>query len=162
MRTSLSLPLLAALSILLAACASKTIPPEEFSGYLSDYSQLAQKQLPSGQAVLSWVSPDLDISHYTGVYIEPSQFYPWVLPTGRGPQSTLSAVTGYYDAALKRELGKVMTVVAAPGPGTLIVRPAIVSLSASTQGLRFYEYLPVTLLAAGVSTATGTHGPGHT
>ena len=78
-----------------------------------------------------------------------------MLPTGRGPQATLSAVTGYYDAALKRELGKVMNVVAAPGPGTLIVRPAIVSLSASTQGLRFYEYLPVTLLAAGVSTAAG-------
>ena len=72
MRTSRSLPLLAALSILLTACASKTIPPEEYSGFLSDYSQLTQKQLPSGQAVLSWVSPDLDISHYTGVYIEPS------------------------------------------------------------------------------------------
>ncbi|MCF6760357.1 DUF3313 domain-containing protein [Pseudomonas fragi] len=155
MRTSLSLPLLAALSILLTACASKTIPPEDFSGFLSDYSQLTQKQLPSGQAVLSWVSPDLDVSHYTGVYIEPSKFYPWVLPNGRGPQSTLSAITGYYDAALKRELSKVMTVVAAPGPGTLIVRPAIVSLSASTQSLRFYEYLPVTLLAAGVSTAAG-------
>ena len=27
--------------------------------------------------------------------------------------------------------------------------------SAKTQGLRFYELLPVTLLAAGVSTATG-------
>ena len=57
MRTSLSLPLLAALSILLTACASKTIPPEDYSGFLSDYSQLTQKQLPSGQAVLSWVNP---------------------------------------------------------------------------------------------------------
>lgn len=155
MRRTLSLALLAAISILLSACSSKTVPPEEYSGFLSDYSQLQEKDLSSGQTVLSWVSPTLDLSHYSGVYIEPSQIYPQVLPTERGPQSTLSAVTHYYDAALKHELGKVMKVVATPGPDTLIVRPAIISMSAKTQGLRFYELLPVTLLAAGVSTATG-------
>ena len=67
----------------------------------------------------------------------------------------LADIRHYYDAALKHELGKVMTVVTTPGPNTLIVKPAIISVSASTQSLRFYEWLPVTLLAAGVSTATG-------
>lgn len=155
MRRSFLFVFLCALTMLLAACAGKTIPPEEYSGFLADYSKLTQKRLPSGQIVLSWVSPTLDLSHYSGIYIEPSQFYPPVLPSERGPQATLSALTRYYDAALRHELGKVMTVVAAPGPDTLIVRPAITSVSARTQSLRFYEFLPVTLLAAGVSTATG-------
>ncbi|WP_321836173.1 DUF3313 domain-containing protein [Pseudomonas kulmbachensis] len=155
MRRSTSLPLLAALCVLLTACAGKTVQPEEYSGFLDDYSQLTPKQLSSGQTVMSWVSPALESKHYSGVYIEPSQFYPQLLPTEREPQSTLNAVTHYYDAALKHELGKVMTIVAAPGPDTLIVRPAIISVTAKTQSLRFYELLPVTLLAAGVSTATG-------
>jgi hypothetical protein len=64
-------------------------------------------------------------------------------------------VTRYYDAALKHELAKVVPLVSKPGPNTLIVKPAITQVAASTQSLRFYEWLPVTLVAAGVSTATG-------
>lgn len=37
----------------------------------------------------------------------------------------------------------------------MVVRPAITRIATSTQGLRFYEWLPVTLVAAGVSAATG-------
>jgi hypothetical protein len=92
---------------------------------------------------------------YTQVYLAPSQFYPRSQPTERIPQSTLSEVTRYYDAALRRELDKVVPVVSQPGPNTLVVKPAITQVASSTQGLRFYEWLPVTLVAAGVSTATG-------
>jgi len=49
----------------------------------------------------------------------------------------------------------VLPLASKPGPNTLIVKPAITQVAASTQGLRFYEWLPVTLVAAGVSTATG-------
>ena len=92
---------------------------------------------------------------YKQVYLEPSQFYPRSEPTERIPQSTLSSVTEYYDKALRRELGKVVPLVSEPGPNTLIVKPAITRITTSTQGLRFYEWLPVTLVAAGVSTAAG-------
>ena len=155
MPRSLSLPLLVALCMSLAACAGKTVSPDEYSGFLQDYSQLTEKKLPSGQRVLSWVNPQRDLKHYTRVYIEPSQYYLPLVPTDRRSQAMLSDLSHYYDAALKQELGKVMTVVTTPGPDTLIVRPAIITVSASTQGLRFYEWLPVTLLAAGVSTAMG-------
>lgn len=153
MPRSISLPLLVTLCLSLTACAGKTLSPGEYSGFLQDYSQLTEKKLPDGQRVLSWVNPQ--ITHYTRVYIEPSQFYLPLLPSERRSEAMLTEVSHYYDAALKQELGKVMTVVATPGPGTLIVRPAITSVSATTQGLRFYEWLPVTLLAAGVSTAIG-------
>lgn len=155
MSKNLSLSLLLAATITLSACSSKKVAPEAYTGFLHDYSALTERQSPSGQTVLSWVSPTFKIDRYTQVYIEPSQFYPQPQPTERVPQTTLEDVTWYYDAALKHELGKVMTVVAKPGPNTLIVKPAITRVAASTQGLRYYEWLPVTLVAAGVSTATG-------
>ncbi|MCW8277277.1 DUF3313 domain-containing protein [Pseudomonas sp. PCH199] len=154
MNSNRSLALLFAATLSLSACSSKK-PAELHTGFLSDYSVLKEGQTPSGQKVLSWVSPALASGRYTTVYLAPSQFYPRPQPTQRIPQSTLSGVTRYYDAALRQELGKVVSLVPKPGPNTLIVRPAITQVAASTQGLRFYEWLPVTLVAAGVSTATG-------
>ncbi|WP_212626968.1 DUF3313 domain-containing protein [Pseudomonas sp. PP3] len=155
MRKHFSLPLLAAVTIALSACSNKKVAPEAYTGFLKDYSVLTERRSPSGQTVLSWVSPTLKVERYTQIYIEPSQFYPKALPTERIPQTTLSDTTWYYDAALKHELGKILPVVTTPGPNTLIVRPAITGVTASTQSLRYYEWLPVTLVAAGVSTATG-------
>jgi hypothetical protein len=150
-----SLPLLMAATLSLSACSSKTVEPERYSGFLHDYSLLKEQQSPSGETVLSWVSPALKRGRYKQVYLAPSQFYPGVEPSARIPQSTLSHVTGYYDLVLRSELGKVVYLAAKPGPDILTVRPAITRIATSTQGLRLYEWLPITLVAAGVSTATG-------
>jgi hypothetical protein len=155
MRSFRSLSLLFTATLSLSACSSKKVEPEMYTGFLHDYSVLAERQAPSGQTVLSWVSPALTSGRYTQIYVQPSQFYPSAEPTERIPQSTLSNVTAYYDAALRHELAKVVPVVSKPGPNTLIVKPAITRVATRTQGLRFYEWLPVTLVAAGVSTATG-------
>jgi ribosomal protein L7/L12 len=156
MRKRFSLPLLAAATIALPACSNKQVASSDtYSGFLNDYSTLTEHHSPSGQPVLSWVNPALELDRYTQVYVEPSQYYPKSLPSERLPQTTLGDTTWYYDEVLKHELGKVLTVVTTPGPNTLIVRPAITQVTASTQGLRFYEWLPITLVAAGVSTATG-------
>src|ERR1700739_532682 len=108
MRNSHSLVLLLAATLSLSACSSKKVEPEMYSGFLNDYSMLKEQQTPSGQTILSWVSPALATGRYTRVYLAPSQFYPQVQPTGRIPQSTLSGVTRYYDAALRQELGKTL------------------------------------------------------
>ncbi|WJK07218.1 DUF3313 domain-containing protein [Pseudomonas fluorescens] len=150
-----SLAVLFAATLSLSGCSSKKLPAEPQAGFLRDYSVLKEGQSASGQTILSWVSPTLTRGRYTQVYLAPSQFYPTPQPSPRIPQNTLSGVTRYYDAALRLELGKVLPLVSKPGPNTLIVKPAITQVAASTQGLRFYEWLPVTLVAAGVSTATG-------
>ncbi|EKT4467914.1 DUF3313 domain-containing protein [Pseudomonas sp. p1(2021b)] len=139
----------------LPGCSSKQVSPQMYTGFLQDYSILTERKTPSGQTVLGWVSPGLKAGGYKQVYLEPSQVYPWPEPSERIPPSTLINMTGYYDAALRLELGKVVPLAAKPGPGTLVVRPAITRVATRTQGLRFYEWLPVTLVAAGVSTATG-------
>ncbi|MFK8328415.1 DUF3313 domain-containing protein [Pseudomonas sp. BJa5] len=154
MRKQMIAPVLC-LSLMMTGCSHNRVTPKEYSGFLRNYDQLNEYKTASGDAVLRWISPELHMERYTQVYIAPSQFYPVPQASTRIPESTLKAVTGYYDVALKRELGKVLTLVEQPGPNTLIVRPAITSVSAHTQALHYYEWLPVTLVAAGVSSAIG-------
>lgn len=155
MKLGLMISTLCIASIGVVGCASKVQQPDEYSGFLKDYSHLKEAKSPSGVEVMRWIDPKLDLNKYTSVYIEPSQLYPAPQPTGKISQKTLNGITTYYDQALKRELGKSLPLASAPGPGVIVVRPAITAVSSQTEGLAPYEYIPVALVAAAVSTATG-------
>ena len=142
-------------SLTLAGCASKYVEPEKYSGFLKDYSVLKEEKSPSGAPVMRWIKPGIDVSQFSSVYIEPSQLYPQPQPSEKIPQSTLQGITTYYDQALKTQFSKALPLATGPGPGVLIVRPAITAVSAATKGLQPYEVIPIALIAAGVSTATG-------
>ncbi|HWH89600.1 MAG TPA: DUF3313 domain-containing protein [Pseudomonas sp.] len=142
-------------TLAVVGCSSKTVAPDEYSGFLKDYSQLKEAKSPSGAEVMRWIDPKVDINAYTSVYIEPTQLYPKPQPTTKIPQQTLNGITGYYDQALKREIGKDLPLAAGPGPGVLVVRAAITAVSSKTEGLKPYEVIPIALVAAAVSTASG-------
>ncbi|MBG6290183.1 MULTISPECIES: DUF3313 domain-containing protein [Pseudomonas] len=142
-------------SITLAGCASKYVEPENYSGFLKDYKVLKEEKSPSGAPVMRWIKPGIDVSQFTSVYVEPSQLYPQPQASEKIPQSTLDGITKYYDQALQTQFSKALPLASGPGPGVLIVRPAITAVSASTKGLQPYEVIPIALIAAGVSTATG-------
>lgn len=136
-------------------CSSKTVEPDQYSGFLKDYSQLKETKSPSGAEVMRWMDPKLDINKFTSFYVEPSQLYPKPQATEKIPQQTLNGITSYYDQALKRELSKSLPLAAGPGPGVIVVRPAITAVSSKTEGLHVYEVIPIALVAAAVSTASG-------
>jgi len=136
-------------------CSSTTVAPDEYSGFLKDYSQLKEAKSPSGAEVMRWVDPKLDINKFTSVYVEPTQLYPKPQPTVKIPQQTLNGITAYYDQALKREVGKSLPLANGPGPGVIVVRAAITAVSSKTEGLHAYEVIPIALVAAAVSTASG-------
>ncbi|MCJ8207478.1 DUF3313 domain-containing protein [Pseudomonas sp. RGM2987] len=142
-------------SLVLTGCSSKVTQPDEYSGFLGDYSRLKEEKSPSGAEVMRWVDPKIDLKKYTSLYIEPTQLYPKPQPTVKIPQATLSGITSYYDQALKREAGKSLPLATAPGPGVLVVRAAITAVSSKTEGLKPYEVVPIALVAAAVSTASG-------
>lgn len=142
-------------SLLLSGCASKYVESDQYSGFLKDYSILKEEKSPSGAPVMRWIKPGVDVNAYRSVYIEPSQLYPRPQPTEKVPQSTLQGITQYYDQTLKSHFSKVLPLATSPGPGVLVVRPAITAVSASTKSLRPYEVIPIALIAAGISTATG-------
>jgi len=142
-------------SLAMAGCASKVTQPDEYSGFLSDYSQLKEAKSPSGAEVMRWVDPNLNLRNYTAVFVEPTQFYPKPQATTKIPQGTLDGINAYYNQALKRELVKSLPLASAPGPGVIVVRAAITAVSSKTESLKPYEYIPVALLAAAVSTGAG-------
>ncbi len=155
MKGSLVLASFCVTAIGMAGCSSSTVDPDHYSGFLQDYSRLSQSKSPSGATVMKWVDPQLDLNRYKSVYIEPSQMYPKPQPTEKISQQTLDGITRYYDQALARELGKSLPLAAGPGPGVIVVRPAITGVSSKTESLKPYEIIPVALVAAAVSSASG-------
>ncbi|OPA86194.1 DUF3313 domain-containing protein [Pseudomonas fluorescens] len=155
MKSRLMISTLCVASIAMAGCASKVTSPDEYSGFLSDYSQLKEAKSPSGAEVMRWVDPNLNLGAYSAVFIEPTQFYPKPQATAKIPDSTLNGINTYYNQALKRELVKSLPLANAPGPGVIVVRAAITAVSSKTESLKPYEYIPVALVAAAVSTGTG-------
>ncbi|MCT9822800.1 DUF3313 domain-containing protein [Pseudomonas sp. Y39-6] len=155
MKLRLMISTLCIATIGMVGCASQVTQPDEYSGFLSDYSRLKPAKSPSGVEVLRWVDPKLDMSRYNAVYIEPTQFYPRPQATAKIPESTLRGINDYFNQALKREVGKSLPLAQGPGAGVLVVRAAITAVSSKTQGLKPYEFVPVALVAAAVSTGTG-------
>ncbi len=104
---------------------------------------------------MRWIDPNVKASQYTHVFIEPSQFYPKPQPTEVISAQTLGQITRYFNEAMRREMGSVLTLTKAPGPNTIVVRPAITAVSTSTEGLKPYEVIPIALVVAAVNTAAG-------
>lgn len=155
MKLRLMISTLCIATIGMVGCASQVTQPDEYSGFLSDYSRLKPAKSPSGVEVLRWVDPKLDMSRYNAVYIEPTQFYPRPQATAKIPESTLRGINDYFNQALKREVGKSLPLAQGPGAGVLVVRAAITAVSSKNQGLKPYEFVPVALVAAAVSSGTG-------
>ncbi|PMU92039.1 MULTISPECIES: DUF3313 domain-containing protein [unclassified Pseudomonas] len=155
MKLRLMISTLCIATIGMVGCASQVTQPDEYSGFLSDYSRLKPAKSPSGVEVLRWVDPKLDMRRYNAVYIEPTQFYPRPQATAKIPESTLRGINDYFNQALKREVGKSLPLAQGPGAGVLVVRAAITAVSSKTQGLKPYEFVPVALVAAAVSSGTG-------
>lgn len=136
-------------------CASSQVDPSQYSGFLKDYSRLKPAESATGAPVMRWIDPDVKLSAYSQVYIEPSQFFPKPQPTAVISAQTLQSITRYFDTALQRELGKTLRLASGPGPDTLVLRPAITAVSTRTEGLKPYEVIPIALVAAAVNTAAG-------
>ena len=72
MKLGLMIGTLCVASIAMVGCASKVQQPDEYSGFLKDYSHLKEAKSPSGAEVMRWVDPNLKVNEYTSVYIEPT------------------------------------------------------------------------------------------
>ncbi|AYC30944.1 DUF3313 domain-containing protein [Pseudomonas cavernae] len=145
-----------AFGLLLAGCSSSTTQPEQYSGFLGDYSQLKPATSASGAPVLRWTSPGLDLSRYDSVLVERPQFYPKPQPSAQVSQQTLDQIATYLQQTMQRELNGQMKVVQQPGANTLVLRSAISSVDVSPEGLKPYEVIPIALVVAAASTAAGT------
>ncbi|WP_318362912.1 DUF3313 domain-containing protein [Enterobacter sp.] len=139
----------------LAGCASKVAQPENYSGFLKDYSGLQQTTSASGKPVLRWVDPNFDPDQYDSIIYHPVTYYPVAKPTSQIGQQTLDGLLNYTNSKLKTAIGQRKPLVTSPGAHSLIFRGAITGVDSSKEGLQFYEVVPVALLVAGTQAATG-------
>lgn len=144
-----------ALCFMVIGCASKTTKVEQYSGFLSDYSQLEKRAGVDGGVVLSWVSPVLTERKYTKVMIDPVVIYPAPRPGPQLRSEVLTSILVYLNKAIRQEVGKTYEIVSEPGRDVVRIRAAITGIRTPLEDLAVYEYVPIALAFAGVSSATG-------
>ncbi|WP_253376601.1 DUF3313 domain-containing protein [unidentified bacterial endosymbiont] len=139
----------------LAGCASKVAAPDQFSGFLKDYSGLQETTSATGKPVLRWVDPSFNKSHYDNIVWNSITYYPVPKPSTQIGQRTLDELLNYTNTKMKTAIAQRMPIVTTPGPRSLIFRGAITGVSSKAEGLQFYEVVPVALLVAGTQMASG-------
>lgn len=139
----------------LAGCSSKVAAPEQYSGFLKDYSGLQQTTSATGKPTLRWVDPNYNEANYDSIIWTPITYYPTPKPTTQIGQKTLDELLNYTNTKMKTTIGTRKPIVATPGKHSLIFRGAITGVSSQKEGLQFYEVVPVALVVAGTQMATG-------
>ncbi|MDQ4429045.1 DUF3313 domain-containing protein [Yokenella regensburgei] len=139
----------------LSGCAGKYTEPENYSGFLKNYSSGQKEQSVSGVPVFRWSSPDFKTSNYDAVYILPIKFWPEIPVSGQAQQEKLQSILGYANRKLRHELKSRVPVVNKPGPRTLTLRIVITAVDVQKQGLNVWELMPVPALIAGAQYLTG-------
>ncbi|MGE8190256.1 DUF3313 domain-containing protein [Pseudomonas sp. NPDC086278] len=144
-------------SLLLGGCTSKVTDTSQYSGYLSNYDNLQQVTTTSGDTAMRWVSPSWNPNAYDTVAFNRLELYPAPKPNERVNQQTLADIQNYMTTKAKGILGQKYRVVstAQPGSRTLIMRAAITGVSASNEGMKWYEIVPVAAVVGAAQAASG-------
>jgi len=150
-----------AVVLAISGCATtEQVPNARMSGFLGDYSQLHHGK--SGQAEFAYRDPNMDLSKYQKVILEPVQL--WAADTDSSTLSKLSQedqqlLVNYLYVALRDALQKDYTLVNEPGPDVMRVRCAITEARATNPVKDVLS--TVTPYGLGISYAkrivTGTH-----
>ncbi len=146
--------------LLLSGCVSKVTNESQYSGFLPNYDGLQQAKSANGQPVMRWVAEGFDPHAYDTVVFNQLVLYPAPKPNERVNLKTLQELQAQTSASVKGALAKKYSVVgseaAAKGRRALILNAAITGVSASTEGMQWYEVLPVTAVVGAASAAAGT------
>lgn len=147
-------------SLILVGCVSKVTDQTQYSGFVPGYEKLEEVSTPSGERTLRWMAPDFDPNAYDAIAFDKLIMYPAAKPSQRVSLQNLLELQKYADDSVKKMLAQKYTVVRTTDSKhdyahTLIMHAAITGVSASNQGMRWYEVVPIAALIGGISAATG-------
>lgn len=150
-----------ALALSLTGCVGNTTKPDQYSntsGFLdsAQYRMLKPVETDSGQQVHRYISPHADIARYSKAMVVPVRSYPSAMPTAQVSATTITALEKNLTRALEQGINPFLPVTTTPGKGVLKVESAITGINISDKELAAYEYIPIALLIAGTSKATGS------
>lgn len=142
---------------LIAGCTlTETPSASNYSGWLSDYSNLTEVKTPTGGTSLRWINPAFQKGKYHAVIIENTTYYPQAQPSAQVGAGVLQEIPAYLKQQLVAQLGTELKVVQKAGPGVLRMKTAITGVDTPIENLQAYEYVPIGLVFAGISTAAGS------
>ena len=146
--------------ILLFGCTSKVTKEDQYSGFLPSYEGLQQTVSANGQPVMRWVAEGFNPDAYDTVAFEQLELYPAPHPNERVNVQTLRELQSVMSSSVRNVLAQKYQTLpradAAPANSrTLVLNAAITGVSASNEGMQWYEILPVTAVAGAVSSAAG-------
>lgn len=139
----------------LTGCASKLAQPNQYSGFLKDYSNLKEATTASGKSELRWIDPNYNPANYDNVVYHPVTYYPVPKPTTQVGEKALQDILNYTNKQLKQAISERKPLATTAGKRSLIFRGAITGVDSSKEGLQFYEVVPVAMIVAGTQAATG-------
>jgi hypothetical protein len=142
-------------AIALSACTAITPVEEQYSGFLADYSNLEPVAMADGSEAMRWYSPAAKGRTYNKVMVQPITFFPKPEPNEQVSLENLHKLSDFMTQTLRSELGSHFDVVDQPGPNTLKLTFAITGVETPTEGLSAQNAIPVSLLVAGASVASG-------
>jgi hypothetical protein len=160
-RSSLAVTGLLTAALALGGCASKVTEPDQYSGFLSSYSQLQETKSPTGQPVMRWMAPGFKLENYPHLVVQSIDFYPKPQPSEQIGDTALQQLRAYTVQQVRGALGKRFQLhepaelSSLPPEQTLILRSAITGVDTKAEGLKPYEVIPLALIAAAASTASG-------
>ncbi|RON08704.1 sodium:proton antiporter [Pseudomonas brassicacearum] len=147
-------------SVLLGGCTSRITEKEQYSGFLPNYNNLQEVTTPSGEKAMRWVTSSWNPNAYNTVAFKQLDLYPAPKPNERVNRQTLDQLQTYVTDNAKSVLSQKYRVVpnvqsAPAGSRVLVVRAAITGVTASNEGMKWYEVLPVTAAIGATQAATG-------
>lgn len=147
-------------SLLLGGCTSKVTEKAQYSGFLPNYNNLQEVETQSGGTAMRWVSPSWNPNAYDTVVFNKLELYPAPKPNERVNQQTLTDIQNYMSSKAHTTLSQKYRVVsnsssAPAGSRALIMRAAITGVSASNEGMKWYEVVPVAAVVGATQAATG-------
>ena len=139
---------------LLSACSSQhkiESEPTAYSGYLEHYEKMVR--LDSDRA-MRWVSGDL--KKYQKVYVEPVKLFPkYLSKDDHGEKELATQVANYLNTGFQRALKERGLLAEQPGPGVLVIQPAITGIVSEMKDLKPRQFvLPVAVARTLIKTAT--------
>jgi len=155
------LGLLIAASLVVAGCATgtKSLDPQLESGYLDGYNRLQPVESPEeGVSVYRYKNPNVNMSQYNAVIIEPVVIYQTADADAAGNGLTpevLFKVRQQITQNIRADVAKRAKVVTEPGPGVANVSIAITGAQTLTDGFKPTDLIPVRAVLTVASKATG-------
>jgi len=147
-------------SVFQVGCVSKVTQQEQYSGFLANYQGLEEQTTPSEKKVLRWVKPGFDPHVYSTVVFKQVELYPAPKPSDRVNLKTLQDVQTMASNSVKNAFAPSYTIVSdaqqAPADSrTLILHAAITEVSATNEGMHWYEAVPISAIVGATQAATG-------